>query len=248
VPSYPLTALVLRKTKLGETDLILTLLAADGRQVRAVAKGARGAKSRIGARAEPFTVLELLLHTGKSLEIIAEAQTISSHDAIRGDLDRTTVASVVADVLDKISVEGQAEPKLFDMALVTLDAMEGAPVSSLRLLVLAFLLKALAMHGYLPSLGECASCGSPVGGSPAFSIEAGGVLCEGCTGGDRAAVPLSADARGGLRALLGARMAEVAGMCIERSALAEMTRVVRAYVGYHLPTRLRALDYYIASE
>jgi len=31
-PTYPLRALVLRRTKLGESDLILTLLAADGRR------------------------------------------------------------------------------------------------------------------------------------------------------------------------------------------------------------------------
>ena len=63
MPAYPLRALVLRKTKLGETDLILTLLAADGRQVRAVAKGARKSRSRLGARVEPFSILDLLLHT-----------------------------------------------------------------------------------------------------------------------------------------------------------------------------------------
>ena len=36
---------VLRKTKLGESDLILTLLSSDGSQIRAVAKGARKPKS-----------------------------------------------------------------------------------------------------------------------------------------------------------------------------------------------------------
>ena len=248
MPSYPLRALVLRKTKLGETDLILTLLAADGRQVRAVAKGARKTRSRIGARAEPFTVLDLLLHTGRSLEIIAEAQTVTSHDAIRGDLDRTTAAAVVADVLDKISVEGQVEPQLFEMSLVTLDVMESAAVEALRALVLAFLLKALAMHGYRPSLDGCASCGSEVGASRAFSIEAGGVLCPGCATGDRATMPLTAEARAGMQALLGSRMADIPGLGLEPRVQAEMTRVVRAYIGYHLPTRLRALDYYIAQE
>src|SRR5450756_700314 len=85
VPSYPLRALVLRKTKLGEADLILTLLADDGRQVRAVAKGARKTKSRIGARAEPFTVLDLLLHEGRTLEVIGEAEIVASNDRIRQD-------------------------------------------------------------------------------------------------------------------------------------------------------------------
>ena len=38
-PTYDARAIVLRKTKLGESDLILALLAEDGSQIRAVAKG-----------------------------------------------------------------------------------------------------------------------------------------------------------------------------------------------------------------
>ena len=53
-PTYSLRALVLRRTKLGESDLILTLLSEDGSQKRAVAKGARRPKSSFAARTEPF--------------------------------------------------------------------------------------------------------------------------------------------------------------------------------------------------
>ena len=53
-PTYSLCALVLRRTKLGESDLILTLLSEDGSQKRAVAKGARRPKSSVAARTEPF--------------------------------------------------------------------------------------------------------------------------------------------------------------------------------------------------
>ena len=76
MPAYPLRALVLRKTKLGETDLILTLLSEDGRQVRAVAKGLRKPGSRFGGRLEPYSVVDLLLHTGRSLEVVTEARTV----------------------------------------------------------------------------------------------------------------------------------------------------------------------------
>ncbi|TLM78904.1 MAG: hypothetical protein FDZ70_03415 [Actinobacteria bacterium] len=68
MPPYSARALVLRKTKLGETDLILTLLAEDGRQLRAVARGARKPGSRFGARLEPGAVGDLLLHTGRTLD------------------------------------------------------------------------------------------------------------------------------------------------------------------------------------
>ena len=49
-PAYSLRALVLRRTKLGESDLILTLLSEDGSQKRAVAKGARRPMSSFAAR------------------------------------------------------------------------------------------------------------------------------------------------------------------------------------------------------
>ena len=51
--TYRTKAIVLDKTKLKETDLILTLVGESGRQIRAVAKGARKPGSRLAARCEP---------------------------------------------------------------------------------------------------------------------------------------------------------------------------------------------------
>jgi DNA repair protein RecO (recombination protein O) len=247
VPSYPLRALVLRKTKLGESDLIVTLLASDGSQVRAVAKGARGPRSRFGARVEPFSIVDLLLHTGRTLEVIAEVETVASHGRLREDLDRASAAAVVTDVLDKISLQGQPEPKLFDMASVTLDVMDEAPVASLRAIVAAFLLKALGMQGYRPSLDGCACCGRSVDASGAvvFSTSEGGCLCAACADRDPAARPLSAVARASVRSLVRARMAEVPGLVGDEDAAEEALRLAVAYTGHHVPARLRALDLYM---
>lgn len=63
-PTYSLRALVLRRTKLGESDLILTLLSEDGSQKRAVAKGARRPKSSFAARTEPFCVIDAPVRDG----------------------------------------------------------------------------------------------------------------------------------------------------------------------------------------
>jgi DNA repair protein RecO (recombination protein O) len=245
MPAYPLRVLVLRKTKLGETDLILTLLAADGRQVRAVAKGARKPRGKLGARVEPFTVLDVLLHTGRNLEILAEAETVVSHDALRSDYDRAVAGAVILDVLDKISVEGQVEPQLFDMTLVTLEVLDHAPIESISMLVMAFLLKALAMHGYRPALDACASCGGAIDGDAAFSVEAGGVVCSGCGGGGAL---VSEGARALMRALMRARMSEVPVIDAPVLVREEALRVLRSYVGFHVPARLRALDAYSSAR
>jgi DNA repair protein RecO (recombination protein O) len=244
MPSYPLTALVLRKTKLGETDTILTLLSSDGSQVRAVAKGLRKPGSRFGGRLEPFSVVDLLMHTGTSLEGVSEARTVTAHAALREDFDRSAAASVVVDVLDKISMEGQVEHRLFALATTTLSVMDSAEKKSLPPLVIAFLLKALAMHGYRPELESCAACACDAAGSNSFSVTHGGALCASCGQLDPSALRVPAQAREWLSRFLGATMAEVAEADVPEAAVADCFALARSFTAYHLPARLKALDFY----
>jgi DNA repair protein RecO (recombination protein O) len=242
--AYPVKAMVLRKTKLGETDTILTLLADDGRQIRAVAKGLRKPGGRFGGRLEPYSVVELLLHTGRSLDVVTEAVTASTHAALREDFDRNAAAAVVADLLDKISLEGQTEPRLFALATTTLDVMQEAPADALPELVVAFLAKAMAMHGYRPALEECAECGGSLGDANLFSAASGGALCANCGSADASAVRLGPAGRAWLERLLQARMAEIPALEMPPAAVADCFALMRAFVAYHLPARLKALDFY----
>lgn len=244
MPTYPLQALVLRKTKLGETDTILTLLAADGRQVRAVAKGLRKPGGRFGARLEPYAVCDLMLNTGRSLEIVTDARTVASHSGLREDLDRSAAAAVAADLLDKISVEGQHEERLFALATTTFDVMEIAPVSAMPALVIAFLVKAMAMHGYRPQLESCACCAQEVGETREFSVAGGGALCPECGALDASTVRFSAEGRAWLQRLLLAKMAEIPALEMPDEAMRDCFELVRAFVGFHVPARLKALDFY----
>ncbi|NTU70221.1 MAG: DNA repair protein RecO [Coriobacteriia bacterium] len=248
MPSYPLRALVLRKTKLGETDTILTLLADDGRQVRAVAKGLRKPGGRFGARLEPFAVCDLLLHTGRSLEVISEARTVESHSGMREDFDRSAAGSVVVDLLDKIAVEGQEEGRLFALATTTLDVMETAPVTALPELVVAFLIKAMAMHGYRPQLESCAACASETGESAAFSVSHGGALCTECGDLDAASLTFTPEGRAWLQVLLSARMAEVPELHMPPAAVRDCFALVRSFVVFHVPARLKALDFFAGQD
>jgi len=244
VPSYPLRALVLKTTKLGETDIIVTLLAADGCQVRAVAKGMRKPTSRFASRLQPFSVVDLLVHTGRNLEIISEAESVSTHSLLREDFDRSTAASVVCNVLEKISLEGQVEERLFGLADATLEAMEHAPVETLPLLVTAFLIKAMSMHGYRPRLDTCVSCGCAATDSREFSLEAGGVLCDECGRAHPGAQRMTQDCRDLLAVLMMSTMTDIAAIETSRSTQLAGFTLMRSFVTHHLPTRLKALDFY----
>lgn len=243
MPAYPARALVLRKTRLGEADVIVTLLAEDGHQVRAVAKGARKTVSRFRGRVEPYVVGRFLLHTGRSLDVVTEAEMETLHEGIREDYDRGVHAAVAADFLEKASLEGDVEPRLFQLALATLDVVETADAGDLLALTDAFLVKGMAMIGYRPELDGCVACGAEAAGGGFFGPEAGGLLCGACSEEEVSAIGVSPDLAAVLAALLRARMSDVAALRVPPRLAREAFETVVAFVRHHVAARLRSLEF-----
>src|ERR671910_2949595 len=74
-------AVVLRSIRFGEADCVLHLYTLAKGRVGAIAKGVRKTKSRFGARLEPFSHAELLLHEGRGeLHTVRGADLIRSHE------------------------------------------------------------------------------------------------------------------------------------------------------------------------
>lgn len=179
--AYNARCLVLRHTKLGETDAIVTMLAEDGHQIRAVAKGLRKPGNRIGARLELFSEVDLLLHEGKSLDIVGEVHTVHTNAAVREGLERPASASVVAELLDKLGRDGAVlGDRTYAMSTVALSAIGTSTQDRAAFLGVAHLFKAVGMQGLAPATRECASCGSPVKEPRVFDVSRGGVICEDC--------------------------------------------------------------------
>src|SRR5438094_6404153 len=81
---YKTEAVVLRSFRFGEADRVLHLYTLARGRVGAVAKGIRKTKSRFGARLEPLSHVELMLHEGSGeLQTVTGAELIESHHAAR---------------------------------------------------------------------------------------------------------------------------------------------------------------------
>src|SRR5436190_11607970 len=82
--SFKSEAIVLRSIRYGEADRILHLYTPDHGRLGAIAKGARRARSRFGARLEPFFHVDAVLHEGRSeLLTVTGVDTIATHGALR---------------------------------------------------------------------------------------------------------------------------------------------------------------------
>jgi DNA repair protein RecO (recombination protein O) len=260
VQLYRDDGIVLRTQKLGEADRIITILGRTSGRIRAVAKGVRRTKSRFGARLEPFTHVDLMLHTGRSLDIVTQAEVIRPYGApLAGDYPRYTAGVAMLETAERFTPV-EKEPALRQLLLLigglrALGDAEHAP----GLVLDAFLLRSLAVAGYAPALQECARCGAPEGGAPdsgapdsgapesgaprsgrrlpAFAVAAGGMVCASCRppGAASPAAPTVALMLALLRGDWdGADRSE-------RRHRVECSGLVAAYLQWHLEHSIRSL-------
>ncbi len=223
---------VLRTLRLGEADRIVTMITKGHGKVRAVAKGVRRTKSKFGARLEPLSHVMLLCWQGRELDIVNQAEVTDTFRTVRQDLARVAKAYTVLEVTDQLSQERHANPRLFDMVVGALRALEARDAP---LLVPAFCLKVLALEGSAPVLEECVSCGEREG-LVAFDLVEGGVLCRSCRRG-RAISPQALEL---VRRILGGGLASALEEP-DGPLAGEVTDLATEAMEVHLDRRLRSV-------
>lgn len=172
--------IALRTYKLGEADRIVSFLTPEHGKVRAVAKGVRKTKSRLGARVEPLSHVALMCWQGRELDVITQAEVLDSFRTVREDLARLSAALTMLEIVDHVAQERHPAPETFALVLGALRALEkqASPV-----ILGAFCFKMLGLEGVGPVLDHCASCGEE-GPLVAFDGEVGGLLCARCRRGE----------------------------------------------------------------
>ena len=199
--TYRTKVLVLDKTKLKETDLILTMLDERGRQVRAVAKGARKPGGRLAARCELFCTVDMLLAHGRSLDVVSQAELMEAPLGAAPDYETTCAASAIAEVARVCSFEDAEDPFTFAITQRALALVgSGLDTAHMDLLVAAYVFKLLSHVGYRPDFSACVLCGDPM--LSYFSPQAGGLMCGSCASSVPGAELVSTGEVAWLRALM----------------------------------------------
>jgi DNA repair protein RecO (recombination protein O) len=205
--------------------------------VRGVARGVRKTTSRIGARLEPFSHVDVQLYEGRSLDTVTQVESIAAHGAdLSSDYPRWTAGTAMLETAERLTPE-EREPALQQYVLL---------VSGLRSLVAgdhdpglildSYLLRSLAIAGWSPSFEDCAKCGAP-GPHRAFSVVSGGMVCSSCR------PPGSAAPSAASVALMGALLSGdwLVADAAEQRERREASGLVAAFLQWHLERGLRSL-------
>lgn len=237
--NYQTEAIIIKKTKLGEADRILTLYTPHLGKIQGVAKGTRRPRSKLAGHLELLTYSQVSLARGRNIDTITGSQTIDSFLALKSDLQLTSYALYVTELINQFTADHIENYPLFQLLLQTMERLSQA--SNKELLLRYFELHLLDKVGYRPQLQQCVSCHSTL--EPAinsFSFSSGGMLCPHCHQSQPLTYPLSIDTQKVLRFLQSSGFNTVGKLKLDAGLSKQIQTLIRNYIGYLLEREVKS--------
>jgi DNA repair protein RecO (recombination protein O) len=238
--NYQTEAIVIKKTKLGEADRILTFYTPHLGKIQAVAKGVRRPKSKMAGHLELLTCSRVDLARGRNLDTVTGAQTINSFILLKNDLNLASYGLYLAELTCQFTPEDQENLEIFELLLGTMERL--CEANNKDIILRHFEMQLLNASGFRPQLQQCVKCRQPL--QPAtnyFSASGGGMLCPSCSNEQYGLYALSANALKVLRLLQNGDLDTVLKLKISPELSFEMEEVVRRYIRYILEKEVKSV-------
>jgi DNA repair protein RecO (recombination protein O) len=115
--SYKVNGLILSRRSIGEADRLLTVFTREYGKKTILAKGIRRARSRRAAHLELFTHAQLVLHKGRTFDLVTEVATKEAFSHLREKLERIGFACIGVELTERLTAENQESEAIFNALL-----------------------------------------------------------------------------------------------------------------------------------
>ena len=125
------SAILLRKTRLSDTSLILTWLTDTHGKLKTVAKGARQAKSKFVGRLDLFFDCEISFARSRKTELhtLREVALREPYENVRSEYERVSLASFFVELIELVTEPEHAVPEVSDLFRRALRHLDGNAAS-----------------------------------------------------------------------------------------------------------------------
>ena len=240
---YATDAIVLSRFDYGEADRILTLLTPGSGKIKAIAKGIRRQKSRIGGSLEPFAELRLALAHGRTFDVVTQVEVIHPWLRLRDDLVSFGTASYMAEMADRTQEERHAAESVYVLLKRGYELLDAgmAPGRVARW----FEMHLADELGVRPEVDRCVECGRLLEADERYRWvpPLGGVLCQRDPGPPEGIAGLSLEGLKLLKAYQRMDVEALAALRVRPDVEAEVETAMRAFLSYTLDRQPRSLAF-----
>ena len=176
-------AINLKSYNLSEADKIIVMYSKEKGLIKGVAKGVKKTKSKLGARMDLLVANTLMLHKGKNLDTICQAEVVNNFYNTRKDLDKIFYSMYIAEVVNNFGLEEDPGAEvIYNLLYKALNTISNANNKiEIMLAVIKFQLKIMHETGFSIELNSCLNCHQNLENETIFFVpELGGIVCKNC--------------------------------------------------------------------
>lgn len=230
---FTTSAVVMKRTKLSDSDLILTLFTKKAGKMTVVSKGARNAKSKLSASSHPFVFGDFSITTSDSWNHLQSVDISDSFYHLRDDLTKLGYASYLLELTSHVVHEGQINNRLFDLLVEALNLLNKNN-ENYKLIKLAYEYKLMSILGYRMQMKSCVSCGKSQINKYFISPFEGGVICEDCYEKTRGTIYVGKTLPKLIDYIIEKDIRIVFKTQINDKYLNGLDKIIRPYISHHL--------------
>jgi len=115
--SFTIEGIVLKRSNLGETDRLVTLLTQEQGKIACVAKGVRKLNSSKSSYMEPANIIKAHLIRTKSIPLLVQATLVQDSCPAKDGLCQIRQLTQILEIYDKLFVEEEIARETFNLVL-----------------------------------------------------------------------------------------------------------------------------------
>ncbi len=178
-------AFILDTRKMGEADQLVVFFTLSDGKVKGIAKSAAKSRRRFGGKLERLSRVRATWfeREGRELARLDSCDLLAESFTLHQELASAAVLGHVAEIADTFAPEHEADPDYFRLLGALLDAFRGMkPGADPLPLARYFEYWTLRLHGLMPDLDLCASCGRALAsGAVVLAGASSQALCASCS-------------------------------------------------------------------
>ena len=174
--TFTTEAVVLKTDDFGDANRVVTLFTKEFGKLEVNAYGCRRARSPLSGATQMFNHISAELSRGTQVDTLREADVLHFYDITR-DLNRLAYASLLFEIVNRMTLPRQVEPETFTLLKNSLPALA---TRTPKIIALVGACQFMETSGVQLNFNRCVHCGREIVGDASISLLDGGAVCNSC--------------------------------------------------------------------
>ena len=175
--TFKVEAVVLKTDDFGDANRVVTLFTKEFGKLEVNAYGCRRSRSPLSGATQMFNHISATLTRGSKVDTIREADILNFYDALTKDLERLAYASLLFEIVNRMTFPRQKEIETFNLLTKSLPALS---TRNPKIAALIGACQFMETSGVQLNFSRCVHCGAEIFSDAAISLLDGGAVCLDC--------------------------------------------------------------------